>query len=57
MTFEQIESRLERLDLIVDAFAGSQTRVSELEEQIKGLRTSTSWKVTAPFRKLKMLFS
>jgi len=54
---DKIESRLEQLALIETAYGGSHALVNRLEDQIKGFQNSTSWRLTAPLRRLKMLFS
>jgi glycosyltransferase involved in cell wall biosynthesis len=56
-TFEGIASRLRQLDLLKDAAGKSETRIAQLEAQLEGFQSSTSWRLTAPLRKLKMLFS
>ena len=55
-TMGKIESRLAQLELISEAFAGSQSRVRQLEEHIKAFETSTSWRLTAALRKFRRWF-
>jgi glycosyltransferase involved in cell wall biosynthesis/GT2 family glycosyltransferase len=57
VTADRIERRLEQLALLETAIAGSHEHVRRLKAKIEGFETSSSWRLTAPLRKLKRLFS
>lgn len=55
-THEQLAGRLAELETTLTELRNQAARIQILEAELDAVRTSTSWKITAPLRRARMLF-